>query len=114
VRPGPGVRCARWSRGPSHAEPADQPRLRRGDPDVGGTAEVYQNGRLVDSAENPGLNTNPTQLYLGTALGAYGAGSFYSDGMIDDLAVWNRVLDADEADRDFSSFPELTCEKPLV
>jgi len=65
------------------------------DPDVnGGTAKVYQDGTLVDSADNLGLDTNASALYVGTGPATAGFGSAYFDGMIDDLAVWNRVLPA--------------------
>lgn len=65
------------------------------------TIDVYRNGDFFKSTTLPGpLNTGLTQLFFGGGgTGSNGAG--YSGtrqyaGMIDDVAVWNRVLTAGE------------------
>ena len=59
------------------------------------TVNVYRNGEFFKSATLPGtLNTGLSALYFGGG-GGYSGTRQYA-GMIDDVAVWNRVLTADE------------------
>ncbi|MDZ7615632.1 MAG: LamG domain-containing protein [Patescibacteria group bacterium] len=59
------------------------------------TVDVYRNGELFKSTTLPGpLNTALSALYFGGGGGYTGTRNYA--GMIDDVAVWNRVLTAGE------------------
>lgn len=70
----------------------------------GSTQKLYVNGELVGQQTVPaGIPVNDFNLFIGRAEGGYGWPTCYFDGIIDEVAIYNRPLAAEEIQQHYQN-----------